>query len=146
MHQKSRDFISGHFAYLARICASLIRPRPRGEEGNCSYLLPLSHRDQTWWKIRQRGRCRCPQNLVGWLNRFMNARLMPWPRYEATPGTPNLLLINKNENTSPTSMTSHSLTHQGRVAHADVRNGIWWIVCPFLRFHNESHYRNQYSL
>ena len=30
--------------YLARICACLIQPRPRGEEGNCSYLLPLSHR------------------------------------------------------------------------------------------------------
>ena len=26
------------------MCASLIRPRPRGEEGNSSYLLPLSHR------------------------------------------------------------------------------------------------------
>ena len=45
IHQKSRDFIQGNFAYLARICASLILPRPRGEEGNCSYLLPLSHRD-----------------------------------------------------------------------------------------------------
>ena len=44
VHQKSCEFIHGNFAYLARICASLIWPRLRGEEGNCSYLLPLSHR------------------------------------------------------------------------------------------------------
>ena len=30
--------------YLCR----LIQPRPRGEEGKCSYLLPLSHRDSVW--------------------------------------------------------------------------------------------------
>ena len=42
--KKSRYFIHGNCAYLARICASLLRPRPRGEEGNCTYLLPLSHR------------------------------------------------------------------------------------------------------
>ena len=31
----------------------LIQPRPRGEEGNCSYILPLSHRvireSEKWW-------------------------------------------------------------------------------------------------
>ena len=51
IHQKSRDFIQGNCAYLACICASLIRARPRGEEGNCSYLLPLSHRECIWISI-----------------------------------------------------------------------------------------------
>ena len=50
IHEKSRDFIHGNLAHLARICASLIRPRPRGEEGNYSYLLPLSHRAWEKWQ------------------------------------------------------------------------------------------------
>ena len=30
--------------YLALFLCHLIQPRPSGEEGNCSYLLPFSHR------------------------------------------------------------------------------------------------------
>ena len=46
IHQKSRDSIHGNCVfgpYLWR----LIQPRPHGEEGNSSYLLPLSHREKT---------------------------------------------------------------------------------------------------
>ena len=55
------------FAYLARICASLIRPRPRGEEGNCSYLLPLGHRDNCpWTGARARERSERINNPANW--------------------------------------------------------------------------------
>ena len=30
----------------------LIQSRPRGEEGNCSYLLPMSHRAQCYWWLQ----------------------------------------------------------------------------------------------
>ena len=39
----TKNHVISYTGTLARICASLIRPRPRGEEGNCSYLLLLSH-------------------------------------------------------------------------------------------------------
>ena len=45
IHQKSSDFIKRELCVFGPYLSRLIQPRPRGEEGNCSYLLPLSHRE-----------------------------------------------------------------------------------------------------
>ena len=44
IHQKIARFHPRELCVFGPYLCRLILPRPRGEEGNCSYLLPLSHR------------------------------------------------------------------------------------------------------